>query len=60
MPGSLVEYGRFVEVQERRLRIITELTETLMQQSARTAVGEGISDVEPMTSLDEDATPGAR
>jgi hypothetical protein len=25
MPGSLVEYARFVEVQQRRARIVTEL-----------------------------------
>ena len=59
MPGVLVDYRRFVEVQERRLRIIAELeetTEALTQQSARTAVGEGIAHVEPVTSLADNAT----
>jgi hypothetical protein len=68
MPGALVEYARFVEVQQRRSRIAAELeppAEALIAGAARTAVDECdeciddcIHDGQPVTSADERARRG--
>jgi hypothetical protein len=61
MPGALVEYARFVEVRERRLRIIAELegpVEVLSTAAATTAVDQCREPVETVTSAEERAIRG--
>ena len=61
MPGALVEYARFVEVQQRRSRIAAELAppaEWLIPRAPGTAVDECIDHLEPVTSADESARRG--
>jgi hypothetical protein len=55
MPGSLVEYPRFVEVQQRRARIIAEL---VRPPATPTAPDRYIDVGESVTSVDASTTPG--
>jgi hypothetical protein len=62
MPGSLVEYARFVEVQQRRARIIAELErppETPAPRTGPTTVDQFIDVGESLTSVDASTTRGS-
>jgi hypothetical protein len=62
MPGALVEYARFVEVQQRRARIIAELErppETPAPQTGPTTVDQFIDVGESLTSIDASTTRGS-
>ena len=61
MPGTLVEYARFVEVQQRRAGIIAELErppETAAPRTGPTAVAQSIDIGKTLTSVDASTTRG--
>ena len=61
MPGTLVEYARFVEVQQRRARVIEELehsSETPAPRRESTSVDAFIDIAQSLTPVDASTTRG--
>jgi hypothetical protein len=60
MPGTLVEYARFVEVQQRRARVIAELEHSSATPAPRreTSVDLFIDVAQSLTPVDAGTTRG--
>jgi len=58
MPGSLVEYARFVEAQQRRARIVAERSSMTAARPTATTIDEFIDVGESMRPVDPNTPPG--